>query len=330
MDPISQGVLGASLPQAVARPDKIRTFTLLGCLAGMSPDLDVLIQSPTDPMLFLEFHRQFTHALVFIPIGALICALLFGGFVRHRLSFRETYLACLLGYGTHGLLDACTTYGTQLLWPFADTRIAWNNVSVVDPVLTLPALALVWLAVANKRALFARMALAWILGYLLLGVVQRERAEAIGYQLAAERGHTPVRLEAKAGFGNLVLWKIVYETEREFHIDAVRLLVTPKVFPGERTKRLVVAEDLPWLDPDSQQAVDLARFDWFSNRYLAIDKHDPDFVIDIRYSVVPNQIAPLWGIVLDRNAGADQHVRYIADRAGSAARVAELKKMLLQ
>ena len=38
----------------------------------MAPDLDVLFQSPTDPILFLEFHRQFTHSLVFIPIGALL------------------------------------------------------------------------------------------------------------------------------------------------------------------------------------------------------------------------------------------------------------------
>lgn len=28
-----------------------------------------------DPLLFLEYHRQFTYALIFIPIGGLICAL---------------------------------------------------------------------------------------------------------------------------------------------------------------------------------------------------------------------------------------------------------------
>jgi inner membrane protein len=80
MDPISQGVLGASLPlssQADGKSSHLKTVAWLGCIAGMAPDIDVFIQSPTDPILFLEYHRQFTHSLIFIPIGALICSLLF-------------------------------------------------------------------------------------------------------------------------------------------------------------------------------------------------------------------------------------------------------------
>ncbi len=70
MDPISQGAAGAILPQTFASVEKTRVYVLLGALAGMAPDLDVLIRSPTDPLLFLEYHRQFTHALLFVPIGA--------------------------------------------------------------------------------------------------------------------------------------------------------------------------------------------------------------------------------------------------------------------
>ena len=75
MDPISQGAIGALVPQVVSRREKLRAFAVLGCLAGMAPDLDVFIDSSTDPLLFLEFHRQFTHALLFIPIGAALVAL---------------------------------------------------------------------------------------------------------------------------------------------------------------------------------------------------------------------------------------------------------------
>ena len=76
MDPISQGVLGASFAQAAAKnKEKIIAAAWFGALAGMAPDLDVVIQSPSDPLLFLEFHRQFTHALIFIPLGALLVAL---------------------------------------------------------------------------------------------------------------------------------------------------------------------------------------------------------------------------------------------------------------
>ena len=146
MDPISQGALGASAAHALLprddRAPSAGVAALFGCLAGLAPDLDVFISSSTDPLLFLEFHRQFTHALVFIPVGAGIVAALLHGFVRRRQSFAATYQVCLIGYATHGFLDACTSYGTQLLWPFTDYRVAWNNVSVVDPLFTLPLLAL--------------------------------------------------------------------------------------------------------------------------------------------------------------------------------------------
>ena len=106
MDPITQGVLGASVPQAIATKKHIVAATVFGALAGMSPDLDNLIRSGTDPLLRMEYHRQFTHSLVFIPVGALICALLFYFLFSRRwqINFKYTYIYCLLGYATHGLL----------------------------------------------------------------------------------------------------------------------------------------------------------------------------------------------------------------------------------
>jgi inner membrane protein len=314
MDPVSQGVLGATLPAAMADKDKLRTIIWVGCLAGMAPDLDVLIQSPTDPILFLEYHRQFTHALAFSPIGALLCAIVFHRFARHRLRFRELYMTCLLGYATHGLLDACTTYGTQLFWPFSNERVAWNSVSIIDPLFTLPLLALMVLTLIKSNTWFARAAMIWALGYLAFGALQRDRAEALGQTLAEQRGHTPLRLSAKPGFANLFLWKVVYETDTEFHVDAVRTGLTPTWFEGDRIKKLDISNDLPWLDPRSQQADDLRRFNWFSMDYLAIDKYDKDYVIDIRYSMLPNEINALWGIRLDRQAGPTDHAKYVVNR----------------
>ena len=79
---------------------------------------------------------------------------LFTPLARKALSWRQTYLACLdTGYATHGLLDACTSYGTQLFWPFSDERVAWNNSSIVDPLFTLPILALVIAAAMRGKRL---------------------------------------------------------------------------------------------------------------------------------------------------------------------------------
>ena len=147
MDPVSQGVVGGVAARPFASAKEKLIAVVVGALAGMAADLDVLIRSDTDPLLFLEYHRHFTHALIFIPIGALLCALL-ANFILSRLfsqrhiGFKQVYLWCFAGYATHALLDACTTYGTQLFWPFSDARIAWNNVSVVDPLFTIPLLCL--------------------------------------------------------------------------------------------------------------------------------------------------------------------------------------------
>ena len=149
MDPVSHAALGASVGASGARGTAVLAAGLAAAAAAMAPDLDALIQSSSDPLLFLEYHRQFTHSLFVVPVAALLCAAVFHRFTRAHLTFAQNYFACLLGYVSHPLLDACTTYGTQLLWPFADTRFAWNLIAVVDPMFTLPAIALVVLGLAQ-------------------------------------------------------------------------------------------------------------------------------------------------------------------------------------
>jgi len=331
VDPLTQGVLGAALPQAVAPRQSTWVAGVLGFLAGMAADLDVLIRSSSDPLLFLEYHRQFTHSLLFIPLGGLICALVLHALIGRRrgLSFGRSYLYCTLGYATHALLDACTTYGTMLFWPFSEVRIAWNTISIIDPLFTLPLLVLIVLAGLKKRPVYARVALVWGLAYMSLGLLQRNEAMQMGYDLARERGHKPIRLEAKPSFANLLVWKIVYETESMFYVDAVRATLAPKVFPGRALDKLDLARDLPWLDKNTQQARDIERFRWFSNGYVAHDPDNKNRVIDIRYSLVPNEIAPLWSIELRPDAGPLEHVAFITHRDLTDERRATMRAILI-
>ncbi|MAL96578.1 MAG: metal-dependent hydrolase [Haliea sp.] len=331
MDPLTQGVVGAVVPQSSARPRQVVVAAILGLLGGMAPDLDVLIRSSSDPLLFLEYHRQFTHALVFIPVGGLLCALVLHPLIGRRggLRFCQSLLFCTLGYATHGLLDACTTYGTLLLWPFSDQRFAWNSISIIDPLFPLPLLALVVLAARRRQPWLARLGVAWAACYLALGWQARDTAVELGTVLAQQRGHQVLRLEAKPGFGNLLVWKVVYETPQAFHVDGLRIWPTPRWYPGESVPKLAPERDLPWLDPDSQQARDLARFTWFSNGYVALDPRDPQQVMDVRYSMLPNEIRPLWSIRLRPNAEADAHVEWLTQREGGRERAGELWAMIL-
>ena len=328
MDPLSQATIGAVAAQSTITRQDLARLGLIGALAGMAPDLDVLIQSSTDPLLQLEYHRQFTHSLVFIPIGAIVCAVAFWPFVRRHMSFKAVWFTALVGYATHGLLDACTTYGTLLLWPFSDARIAWNTISVVDPLFTLPLLGFAITAALRKSQLIGRLGMAWVAFYLSIGVIQEERALAAGEALAAQRGHAPAIVSAKPSFGNLLLWKTVYEYGDQFWVDAVRAGGSVTIIEGEHVERLNLTAAFPWLDAKSQQARDVERFRWFSNDYLAIDRDDPSLIVDMRYSHLPNEIQGLWGIRLNPDASVDEHVTWIARRSAGSERFEQLWAML--
>jgi inner membrane protein len=328
VDPLSQGALGAALAATPAPRQRVAAAVAAGALSGMAPDLDVLIRSASDPLLFLEYHRQFTHALAFVPVGAALCALLLFPLLRRWLPLATLFGCCLLGYGSHGLLDACTSYGTQLGWPFSDARVAWNRISVVDPLFTLPLLILVALAIWQGRR-FAAVAALWAVAYLTLGAWQGWRAEQAAWALAAARGHVPERLIVKPSFGNLLVWKSVYLSDGTFHVDAVRLGRRAVWYPGTRIARLEPGRDLPWLEPGSVQARALERFRRFSDDHLALDPDNPGLIADIRYSVVPNRAEPLWGIRLvpDSEAG-DRPVQFVQNSRATAAQREALWTMI--
>ncbi len=310
MDPLSQACLGASLSQSFAKDkSKQRSALLIGALAGMAPDLDILIRSANDPLLFLEFHRQFTHSLVFIPFGALLCALVFYPFIKSKLSFSQIYLFSFLAYATHGLLDACTSYGTQLFWPFSNERIAWNTVSIIDPFFTLPVVLFVLIAAYKKRPGYAQMGFAYAVLFLCLGVVQKNRAEDAVLELAQQRGHQIERMHIKPSFGNRHVWKLIYEYDGRYYVDAVKILWQTKYIPGTSIQKLDVKRDFPELPENSQQAKDIERFRWFSADFLAVSSEDPNMIMDVRYSFLPNRVATMWGVEIDKKH-VDQHVKY--------------------
>lgn len=315
MDPITQGVVGATAAQLNSKPNELVRASLCGWFAGMAADLDILIRSNTDPLLALEYHRQFTHSLIFIPFGALLCAVVFHALlVRGQFAFARTYVFCFLAYATHALLDACTTYGTLLFWPFSLMRVAWNTISVVDPVFTIPAIVLILFALVRKKRVFSVCAALYMLAYLALGLVQNHRAEQVAVDLALSRGHSADHIGVKPSFANIVLWKSVYEYQNHYYVDAVRVGRSSSVIEGSSVEKLNLAAHFPWLKSHTQQARDIERFRWFSNQHLGLDAHDPNRVVDIRYSLLPNQTTGMWGIVLNPKANDEAHVEYTTNR----------------
>ena len=327
MDPLSQGTVGAAFAQSVANKNNIFKISVIGFLAGLAPDLDILIKSPTDPILFLEYHRQFTHSLFFIPFGSLIVALILFPFVKSSMSMKTVYYASLLGYATHGLLDTCTSYGTQLFWPFSNERVTWNNISIVDPLFTIPVVILVVIAIKTNKKIFSFFSIGWIIFYLSLGFIQYERALLAAVELAQVRGHSPERLTLKPSFGNLILWKSIYQHKETFYVDAIRAAQSSTWCTGESIRVFDYQYHLPDLEKESQQKKDIERFRWFSQDYLGYDK-ERNIVTDVRYSMIPNQIAPMWGLVIDEQRGVNDHAIWWTSRSLDQSQIDLFKNML--
>lgn len=331
MDPLTQGALGAALAQATpTRTKNIGIAGGLGFLSGMAADLDLLIRSSSDSLLILEYHRHFTHSLVFIPIGSLLVALAIHYLMRRRwqLTFFQTFACCTLGYATHALLDASTSYGTKLFWPFSDERVSWGFVPIIDPLFTVPLIAFCVVSILRQSRPLAWMAMFWVGIYLSMGAIQHNTALAMGNQIAASRGHSPIRIEVKPSFANILVWKIVYETSQHFYVDAVRVGMSERHFYGSSIPKLDLARDFPWLDARTQQAKDIQRFSNFSKGFVAVDPKTSNRIVDVRYSLVPNEIKSLWSIEVSPDAEPTAHAIYRTHRDDARQSSGKLWQML--
>lgn len=309
MDLLTQGLLGAAVVQLGVRhrptPTQNRSERivagLVGFLAGLLADADMLIRSAEDSLLTIEYHRHFTHSLFFIPLGALVAASLCWLFLHKRLSFKTLYWYCLLGYLCSGLLDACTSYGTHLLWPLNNERIAWHLISIVDPVFTLTLAVGVFMSIKRDSLQPAKIALLLCSIYLAVGYLQQQRVQQHMQLLAENRGHSIERYIVKPTIGNLILWRSVYQAEDRYYVDAIRVGISDiRIYEGETISALHDATTMGDIEPDSIQHRDIARFKHFSSDFVVVDPDNPNILGDVRYSIFPTSVKPLWGIVLDR------------------------------
>lgn len=330
MDIITQGLLGAALAQTVSKNNDARIATAIGFAAGLLADADALIRSSSDPLLNIEFHRHFSHSLIFVPIGGLLAAIILWPFLRNRVPFMRLLLFALLGYAGSGLLDACTSYGTQLLWPFSDERVAWSIIAIVDPVFSLILIVSIGIGLKFRKPAATQIGLMLASIYLLFGFWQHHNAYDTAQTLAQQRGHQVDRMMVKPTMANLVLWRSIYQSGDHFYVDGIRLRFFNEdiIYPGGSSKRFIADRDMPDLAPDSALNHDINRFQFFSNDYVIIDPERNNVLVDLRYSMLPTGLSPLWGIDMNVETN-DQHAAFINYRDSSAETRGQFINMLL-
>ena len=305
MDPVTHAILGATISYAACGRTLGRHAAGLGALAGITPDIDHFVSSDTDPLLYVEFHRSFTHSIAFSLIGVLLPMLPW----LLRRDFRSRFLALWLcawpAYLSHCFLDASTTWGTQLAWPFSRARVSWDLIAIVDPLFTLTLLVLLLLALRRAAPRVAGMALIIACLYIGLGAVQHARAASIQRQLAAARHHAIERHEVMPTLGNNVVWRSVYLADGKIHSDRIRV-----GWFGRGTVRegaaLPLVTELDLRTSERTANLDrggFRRFAWFTGGWLARAPGDETIIGDMRYSRSTEAFDPVWGIRLADSNG---------------------------
>lgn len=129
MDSITQAVLGASIQGALLGRWQGRKALLYGAMLATVPDLDVVMEYG-DAVANMTYHRGFSHSLFVLSGFALLLTWLARRFRPHPgYSANRLLLTLWLVLITHPLLDAFTSYGTQLFWPLMPTPTAWSACS---------------------------------------------------------------------------------------------------------------------------------------------------------------------------------------------------------
>ena len=312
MEPITQGLIGASLAGSISKKDHLKQASILGAVGGIFPDIDVLIKSDNDPLLFIDFHRHFTHSLIFSPFGSLFLACIFFFLLnKSKSSFKNIYLYIFIGFISHGLLDACTSYGTSLFWPFSNDRISWNLISVVDPFFSILLLLFFTVFLLKKSRVFVQIGTLLCLIYLVFGYVKKEKIKKYVIDLAEKRNHKIERILLKPTFGNNILWRSIYQTKNFYYLNAVYIpLFSVKSHKkGDRLNVINKNTIFSEIPENSIHRQDILRFANFSQNFIFLHPDYSTVIADLRYGSLPHDYKSLWGIEVDLKK-YDQHVAY--------------------
>lgn len=219
MDSVTQFALGAAIGEATLGKKVGNKAVWWGGFAGSLPDFDVLFTRIIGGVDGFMAHRGFSHSFLFAILAAPLLGWLVAQFHRRRpeASWRDWTYLFFLGIVTHPLLDALTTYGTGLLEPFSNARLAYPTIFIIDPLYTLPLLwgfisVLRWSRDDPKRAKRNRMGLYLAHAYLLLTLFHKQYVTYVVEKQLDQQKIVYEKFETTPSLFNNFVWQVTVRT----------------------------------------------------------------------------------------------------------------------
>lgn len=284
MDSVTQAVLGASITGCALGRFHGRKAVVAGAVLATLPDLDVFMRY-VDPITSMTSHRGFSHSLWVLTAASVLLTVLWR-WLRPTAEYgwSRLFIAIWLALITHPLLDAFTSYGTQLMWPLTPVPQSWASIFIIDPVYTVPLIVATVIGVIAGKRRITTTACAWALGlstsYLLatLGVQywvdQRARQQLAEQQITVTRSFTTPQTFSQ------LLWRSVLRTDDGRDCEVITGLFDK--LPGEQ---LCIAHN-HHLAQAVNPTPELDRLRWFNDDWVRFDVYDDLLVVsDLRMGI---------------------------------------------
>jgi inner membrane protein len=235
MDSLTQIVLGAAVGEAVLGKKVGNKAMLWGAIAGTIPDLDTFVGNALDPITAIEIHRGISHSILFSIAMAPLLGWLISK-IYHKTkeaTWQQWSWLFFWGLVTHPLLDAHTTWGTQLFWPL-DLRLAYQNIFVIDPLYTLPFLVCVILAMrlprtSEKRKYYNKLGLIISSSYLAITLILKGITY---YKFTTALDHKKIKytkIDTRPSPFNSLLWSANIDTDNYYLLADYSIFDTKEI-----------------------------------------------------------------------------------------------------
>lgn len=285
MDSVTQIVLGAAVGEKILGKKLGNKALLYGAIAGTIPDLDVYVGKLFDPITAIEIHRGFSHSVLFFVLLSPLLGWLTSRIEQKRgVNFKQATWFWFLGLLTHALLDAFTTWGTQLFYPL-DIRLSLHSIFVIDPLYTLPFLFCLIMVMRYKRTnpkreKWNRLGLIISTSYLMLTVLVQQVVKLKFEEALAEKQIAYNRKIVKPSPLNIILWNTVVETDTGYFIGDYSFFDSQPIGFDFYPKQEELITDI-------QTEKVITQLQWISEGWwLITEKEGKLFLNDIRFGLL--------------------------------------------
>ncbi len=182
-------------------------------------------------------------------------------------SVNEWIVMFLWAFITHPLLDIFTTYGTTIFWPFSDVRVAFNNISVADPLYTLPFLVCLMIAAfipkqkpSRRYWNYAGIVISCL--YMIFTLYNKSKIDTIFTESLKKNNIVTSHYMTTPTILNNILWSGVAETDTSYWYGMYSFYDKEKSFKLNELPKST-SSDTEFLNSDPT----LKKLTWFSSGF---------------------------------------------------------------